>query len=124
MDALQVELAGTSTVAGGDSRPPLFDYSCASRAAHVWDSRNAVIIDATTEEPWIFTKSMHTSPKAGKTKYLEVAWKEQKGVYPDKWISNSFDAMGNWVGPGKGCNGGAYRHHGKSLPVETILEKL
>jgi len=124
MDALQVELASTSTVAGGDSRPPLFDYSCAGRVAEVWDSRNAVIIDATTEEPWIFTKNMHTSSKAGKTKWLEVAWEDQQGVYPDKWISNSLNELGNWVGPGKGCNGGAFRHHGRSLVVEAILDEL
>ena len=78
----------------------------------------------TAMHPWLFTVNMHTSSKAGKTKWREGVWESQQGVYPDKWISNSFDALGNWAGPGKGCHGGAYRHHGRSSAIETILEKL
>ena len=38
----------------------------------IWNSRNAVIIDATSAEPKIFTKNVRTNSKAGNTKRLEV----------------------------------------------------
>ena len=40
------------------------------------------------------------------------------------WISNSLEEWGIWVGSGRNYNESAYRHHEKSLVVESILEKL